>query len=93
MKQQRHWMERLTDGLDLTGEVSIHPVVELTGDRRVLIEHHLGILQYQQDRICVKLNFGTVLICGCGMEIARMSKEQLVIAGRIESVTLQRRNG
>lgn len=93
MKNQGHWMERLTDGLDLTGEVSVQSVVELAGDRRVLIEHHQGILQYQQDQICVKVKFGTLSICGCGMEITRMSRDRLVITGRIDSVTLHRRNG
>jgi len=92
MKQQ-HWMNRLTDRMDLTGEVSTEPLVELSADKRVLIEHHRGIQQYQPDCICVKVKFGTVSICGCGMVISQMSREKLVISGRIDSVTLHRRNG
>lgn len=88
--KQRNWMDRITDGLNLTGEVNLDSVVEVAGDRRVLIEHHCGVQTYQRDCICVKVKFGAVMICGCGMEIARMTKEQLVICGRIDSVTLQR---
>lgn len=90
--KQRHWMNRLTDSMDLTGEVSTEPLVELAGDRRVLIEHHRGIQQYQPDCICVKVKFGTVAISGCGMRISHMYREKLVISGRIDSVTLHRRH-
>lgn len=93
MKQERHWMERLTDGLDLPGEVTGLPLVELAGDRRVLIEHHKGIVQYQNEHICVKVSYGTVSVCGCGLHIARMTKEQLIIHGRIDSVSINRRMG
>lgn len=79
--------------MDLTGEVCIEPLVELAGDRRVLIEHHRGISQYQPYCICVKVKFGTVSISGSGMVISQMCREKLVITGRIDSVTLYRRDG
>lgn len=91
MKQERHWMDRLTEGLDLPGEVSNQPLVELAGDRRVLIEHHRGIVVYQQEHICVKLSYGTVSVFGCSLHIARMTKEQLIIHGQIDSIKLNRR--
>ena len=93
MMKQRHWMNRLTDSMDLTGEISTEPLVELAGDKRVLIEQHRGILQYQPDCICVKVKFGTVAISGYGMVISQMCHEKLVICGRIDSVTLHRREG
>ena len=91
MKGQ-HWMERLTDGLDLTGEVNGNCLVEVAGDCRVLIEGHRGIRQYQKDCICVNVKFGSVRICGNALEIARMTREQLVICGRITAVSLHRRD-
>lgn len=94
MRQKRDWLQRLTEGADLPGEASpALPLVELAGDRRVLIEHHRGVTQYGTDRICVNVKFGQVAVCGCGLELARMTREQLVICGRIDSVTLLRRNG
>ena len=91
--KQRDWMSRLTDAMDLTGDVNTEPLVELAGDRRVLIEHHRGILQYQRERICVKVKFGTVAVTGCDLEIFQMNKEKLVIAGCIDGVTILRRDG
>ena len=92
MKQNRHWLERLADQADLPGEMEMgKTVVELAGDRRVLIEHHSGVTQYGRTQICVRVRYGTVRILGCDLELARMSKQQLIISGRIDRVELCRR--
>lgn len=66
------------------------PIVELAGDRRVLIEYHRGIREYRCDRICVGVCFGLVCVEGQNLEISRMTDCQLVITGRISSVGLER---
>ena len=92
LKQNRHWLDRLADRADLPGEADVgQTVVELAGDRRVLIEHHRGVIQYGRNQICVRVRYGTVLVCGCELELARMTKQQLVICGRIDRVELCRR--
>lgn len=67
------------------------PIVEIAGDGRVLIENHNGVSAYSTECILINVHYGTVRVCGCGMELIRMTKEQLVIRGKIESVFLQRR--
>ena len=67
------------------------PVVELAGDRRILIENHRGVIEYGNERICVKVKFGCLCICGNKMELAKMTKDQLVITGFIDSVMIQRK--
>lgn len=87
------WLQRLTDQMDLTGEpLPGVPVVELAGDRRVLIERHGGVTQYSTQKICVKVRYGHVQVCGCNLELTRMTREQLVISGRIDAVHLLRRD-
>lgn len=68
------------------------PIVEVAGEHRVLIENHFGIIGYSRERIAVKVSYGAVWISGCNLELLRMTKEQLVIRGTIETVTLCRRN-
>ena len=68
------------------------PLVEIVGDRRVLIERHKGVLGYDKQRICVKLSFGLLLVNGCNLEIIHMSKAQLVISGKIGEIVLKRSN-
>ena len=67
------------------------PIVEIAGDRRVLIENHLGVKAYGYEKILVNVKFGCICVCGHGLELIRMTREQLVIKGRIEGITLQRR--
>ena len=92
MKKEQRWLERLADQADLPGEAGLgQPLVELAGDRRVLIEHHQGVIQYGCQRICVKVKYGTVAVEGCDLELARMSREQLIIRGRIDRIQINRR--
>lgn len=82
----------LWERLDLPGECLPGQVlVEIAGENRVLIEHHRGVREYSRERIGVKVRYGLVLVCGSCLELRCMTKEQLVISGRIDSVTLKRR--
>ena len=90
--QRRNWMQRIADGADLSTEALPGvPVVELAGECRVLIERHGGVIEYSRERISVKVRYGTVCVCGSGLELTCMTREQLVISGRIDCVQLQRR--
>ena len=90
--ERRNWMQKLVDDADLSAEpLPGVPVVEVAGECRVLIERHGGIIEYSRERISVKVRYGTVCVCGCGLELTRMTREQLVISGRIDCVQLQRR--
>lgn len=92
MNRRRGFLERLAEGADLPGEAMPgQPLVELAGDHRVLIENHNGVTEYGRERISVRVRYGQLVVCGCGLELARMTKEQLVIIGRIDGVTLHRR--
>ncbi len=83
-----HMMQQ--DALDPEA-VPGQPIVEIAGDRRVLIENHLGVAAYGNETILIKVKFGAVCVCGCNLEMVHMTKEQLVIYGQIHSVGLQRR--
>lgn len=88
----RNWVQRLADGADLAAEpLPGVPVVELAGERRVLIERHGGVTEYSPERICVKVCYGQVCVCGCGLELTCMTRNQLMISGRIDGIQLQRR--
>lgn len=85
-------MERLSQYAEITEEpIPAQPIVELSGDRQVLIENHLGVTQYCNGKIAIKVRYGQLLICGCGLELVRMTKEMLVITGRIDEISLIRR--
>lgn len=92
MGKGRYFLERLADEAELAGEpLPGQVIVEITGEHRVLIENHCGVKAYSREKILVSVNFGFVCVCGCGLELLRMTKEQLIIKGRIDGVSLQRR--
>lgn len=94
MSSKRDLLDRLTEQMDFVGEpVPGQPIIELGGDRRVLVENHLGITQYCRDKICIKVTYGLITVCGSDLELSRMTRQQLVISGRIDSVSIIRRNG
>lgn len=86
------FLERLADGADLSAQpLPAQPIVEIAGEHRVLIENHCGVKEYGKERIMVKVKYGCICVHGCGLELMRMTKEQLIIRGVIHGVTLQRR--
>ena len=91
MKERRSVWERITHAADLTTEPQPKiPLVEIAGYKRVLIENHHGVSQYSCNEICVHVDYGSIYICGEKLDLACMSKDQLIITGMIESVRLFR---
>ena len=90
MQKGRHFLTHVLEESAMDA-VSVQPIIEIVGDRRVLIENHQGVTAYGKEKIMVGVKFGSVCICGCNLEMMHMTKEQLVICGRIDSVSLQRR--
>ena len=72
----------------LVDVVQMLPLVELLGDRRVLIENHKGVVLYSHDEIDIKLNIGLLCITGRDLHIAYISGQRLVINGLIKSITI-----
>ena len=85
----QRWMQSADlDGMPLPNL----PIAEIVGDRRILIEYHQGIVHYSPESICVLTKLGQFWIEGSGLELAKMSKHQLIIVGTIDFVKIQRRN-
>lgn len=92
MKERRNFLDQLSAAADLRDEaIPGLPLIEIMGDQRVIIEHHCGVTEYGCNQICVKVKQGTVSVIGSKLELALMTKEQLIITGCIEGVKLTRR--
>lgn len=92
MKGQKTLLRQFAAGKEyLSQSMAGVPIVEIAGDGRVLIENHQGVTEYSRNQISAKTGFGSVCVCGQQLDLRFMSKQQLVICGRIDSVTLCRR--
>ena len=88
--QYKKGLKRLSERLENANSViSEVPIVELAGEKRVLIENHKGVMEYSTEVICVKVKFGFLCIHGQQLEFTKMTKAQLVITGKIQSVVLR----
>lgn len=89
-KDKKRLLDRAVDTFDLPGEVLAGmPKLTVTGNRRLHIECHKGILEYDGGLITV--NGGTVIvkIRGEGIEICSMSAEELLIKGLIAGIDFE----
>lgn len=89
MKRNKNLLDKVATAADLEGTpLPGIPIIEIAGARRVLVEHHLGIVSYSNEEICVKVKFGGVRILGSSLNISCMTREKLMIIGCIEEVKL-----
>lgn len=92
MKHYKEFLEHLASERELDSEVMPgQSLVEIYGSQRVLIEHHMGVMQYCTGEICVKVRNGTICVAGSNLELVRMTHEQLVIIGNICTVSIRDR--
>ncbi len=77
-------LANLTD--NKSGPLAKVPLVELSGQNRVLVENHNGILAYSLEEIRVKVAYGTLVVKGKKLRMLQLNSEQLVIAGVIDAL-------
>ena len=59
------------------------PLVEIIGNRRMLIENHCGLIHYSNSQITVKTMHGLLDVKGTCLYICKMTKFQMIIKGQI----------
>lgn len=90
MHQNNKVLHRFRKLFDLSAQqISGTPLVEIAGNRRVLIENHKGVAEYEKERIVVLSKNGRIIISGCSLEIQQMSRHQLVVFGNIDGVFVE----
>ena len=78
--------QRVEQALDLpTGVLTVAPRIELSGNRRALVENCERILEYDEDHICLCTAAGTVRFTGRELRLPCRTAEGMVITGRLLS--------
>lgn len=91
MNERNNVFKRLAGMLDMSSQpMPGMPIIEMAGNKRVLIENHRGVIGYGQERIGVLVKIGKIVVMGSDLEICYMSRQQLIITGCIESVSIER---
>lgn len=84
--QNLKWLQQQAQ--DAASGQSGRTLLEILEKKRLVIEHHRGIQCYGTEEILVRTSFGQLHISGGNLSLCCMSREQLCVTGRIDSVEL-----
>lgn len=80
----------MVSALDIPAEVALDvPRIIMTGNYCLTVENHKGIIDYDLNRIRIKIGGGWLEIMGNGLMLQTMCSEELVIEGEIKTVNLE----
>lgn len=69
--------------------VSNVPKITIIGFNETLIENYKGILEYEEIYIRINTHIGIININGFNLNLEQMSKDDILVTGKIESITLE----
>ncbi len=92
MKRSRNFFQNLPQRSADPEVFPVVPIVELAGCNRVLVENHLGVMEYSLEKVGIKMKYGELHICGCNLMLAHMTKVKLIVTGQIDNIALIRRS-
>jgi len=83
----RQQIRKAAEQMDLPeGFMHGQPLLTLDGDIQLMVERHLGITEYGEQRICIAAKDYTIQILGERMRLTAMDKESIRIRGHIVSL-------
>lgn len=74
--------------MELIKEMTPKALVEIVGSQRVLVENHLGLSTYEQEKVVIRTCFGEIQIKGNDLRLKYMHKERIIVSGKIVAVYL-----
>ncbi len=71
---------------ELKNSVFSLPRIELFGDSKVLIEGCLGVYEYNDNYLKLRLQNGALILCGREFDIVSFEEKTITVKGKITSV-------
>lgn len=82
--------ERLLKSIDLPEEVVLGlPEISISGNKRITIENHRGIIKFEKDEIEINSKIGKILITGVDFEILYIGTYTLTISGIFKTISYE----
>lgn len=87
---KKNILDRAVDKFDLPAEVlSGMPKLTVTGNMRLHIECHRGVLEYDQGLIAINGGAVVIRIRGEGLDIISMSAAEILIKGLVTGIEFE----
>ncbi|MBR7131897.1 MAG: YabP/YqfC family sporulation protein [Clostridia bacterium] len=68
------------------GEMITGPHTEIFGNSRINIEGCLGVFEYKDTYLKLRLSKGSLILCGSGFDIVYYENRLITVRGKISSV-------
>nr|WP_312576337.1 YabP/YqfC family sporulation protein [Sedimentibacter sp.] len=80
---------KLADDLEIPNDVvSDNFDMRIHGNRRVIVENHLGLTVYENDLVGIKTKEQTILIKGSKFKIEEINDYKVIIRGVVEEIKI-----
>lgn len=79
--------ENISEILELPKDIILDlPRINIIGNLEIGIENHKGIIEYSEEMIRVRFKGGAIRILGQSLLIKTITKEAIIICGKINSI-------
>lgn len=66
------------------------PIIEIYGNKRVLIEGRCAVIEYSTSIIRLKNNCEIICVSGSDLIMTELTYQQIIITGEIENISISR---
>ena len=88
MSKFNNFKSKLADNLEIPNDAFTDNFdLKMHGNKKVIIENHLGIKAYEDNEIIIKTNEYNILIKGSKFKIEEINNFKLIINGFIKEIT------
>lgn len=77
-------LKRILSILSVPDEVVYNlPYITAVGNREVIIENYIGIIEYSENKMRIKTSCGTLAVTGDSLSLKNISESEIRICGSI----------
>jgi sporulation protein YqfC len=82
--------EMISDALELPKELIMDiPKITMVGSKQLFLENYKGIIEYEDDKIRIKIHEGIIKLEGKNMLIKEITSEDIMVSGDIHTIKFQ----
>mgnify|MGYP000867905330 CR=1 FL=1 len=86
-KSEKPIRRGLTKALDLPADVLLHePMVSVDGRRKLTVENHKGVEEFDGENLAVKTSVGVLRITGVSLVLEDLGCGSLLLTGEIKTI-------
>lgn len=90
--KKKEWILDMIENFEIPKETVLDvPIISLVGDREIVIENFMNIIEYGNEVIRLKTQCGELILEGENLEARSMDSEQIQINGKIYGVSFGNR--